>query len=83
MMEKNGFWLLLLESLLKLAIQQMQEELQNVPDENLKLIMKTHILEFLLWLSGLRTQHSVHKDADSIPGLTQWFKDPALLQAVI
>ena len=32
--------------------------------------------EFLLWLSGLRTQHSVHEDTGLIPGLTQWVKDP-------
>ena len=37
--------------------------------------------EFLLWLSRLRTQHSVPEDASFIPGLTQWVKDPALLQA--
>ena len=28
-------------------------------------------LEFLLWLSGLRTQHHVCEDAGSIPGLAQ------------
>ena len=31
--------------------------------------------EFLLWLSGLRTQCSFAEDVGSIPGLTQWFMD--------
>ena len=36
-------------------------------------------MEFPLWLSGLRTQHSVCEDVGSTPGLTQWGKDPVLL----
>ena len=41
-------------------------------------ILNIKFLEFPLWLSGLRTQHSVRKDSGSIPGLTQWVKDLAL-----
>ena len=42
-----------------------------------------NFLEFLLWLSRLRTQHSVCKDSGLIPGLAQWVKDPASLQAAM
>ena len=42
---------------------------------------KVCIREFLLWLSGLRTQHCLCEDAGSIPGLTQCVKDLVLLQA--
>ena len=38
-------------------------------------------VEFLLWLSRLRTQRGIHKDRGLIPGLTQWIKDRALPQA--
>ena len=38
--------------------------------------------EFLLWLSGLRTRHSVCEESSLIAGLTQWVKDPVLLQTV-
>ena len=38
--------------------------------------------EFALWLSRLRIQHSLPEDAGLIPGLTQWLKDPELLQAL-
>ena len=32
-----------------------------------------------VWLRRLRTQHSVHEDAASIPDLAQWVKHQALL----
>ena len=34
-----------------------------------------------MWLSRLRTQHSVWKDVGWIPGLIQWVKDRELLRA--
>ena len=41
------------------------------------------VLEFLLWLSRLGTQHSVSEDVGSLLGLTQWVKDPVLLWVVV
>ena len=39
-------------------------------------------MEFPLWLSRLGAQHSVREDAGWIPGLAQYIKDLALMQAV-
>ena len=52
----------------------MKENVQNFED------LKSQ--EFPLRLNGLRTQHSVCEVVGSIPGLPQWVKDPAFLQAV-
>ena len=45
--------------------------------------IKTPVLKLPLWFSGLRTQHGLCKDVDSIPGPAQWVKDLTLLQAVV
>ena len=37
------------------------------------------VLEFPLCLIELRTRHGLQEDAGSIPGLTRWVKDLALL----
>ena len=50
--------------------------------ENPSCRFKAFIKEFLLWLIGLRTQHSVCENAGLIPGLPQRVKDPVLPQVV-
>ena len=58
------------------------------------IFMKSNLLPFsflskrsgvpiMAQLNRLRTQHSVHEDVGLSPGLTQWVKDPALLQAAV
>ena len=44
----------------------------------LQVQVKEMFKEFPLWLNRLRTQHSVYEDADSLPSLDQWVKDPEL-----
>ena len=39
-------------------------------------VQHIEVTEFPLWLSGLRTWHSVCEDTGSIPGLAQWVKYP-------
>ena len=45
--------------------------------------LKSIVKEFSFWLIELGTHHSVCEDVGSIPGLTQWVKDLALLQAAV
>lgn len=45
------------------------------------LTFKEKQLEFSLWLSGVRTGHSVCKDAGLTSGRIQWVKDLVVLQA--
>ena len=66
-------------------VQPLARELPHATDvvkkETWKALKKDE--QVSLWLSGLRTCHSVHEDASSTPGLTQWVKDPVLQQAVV
>ena len=39
-------------------------------------------LDFLLWVSGLKTQYSLREEAGSIPDFASWVKDLALPQGV-
>ena len=55
----------------------------NINDFHIYWKIKNYFLrEPPLWLSGLTTPHSLHEATSLISGLTQWVKDPVLLQAV-
>ena len=46
------------------------QEPELVLDKSSRPELKRGLQEFLLWLSGLRTRHSIGEDAGSILGLT-------------
>ena len=53
--------------------------LNSLGGESIQVTSKNTKREFPLWLSRLRTGHSICEDGDSVPGLAQWVKDRALL----
>ena len=52
----------------------------QIQQKSKKHTLKNTHMEFPLWLTGLRSQHSVHEDAGSVCGLTRWVKALALPQ---
>ena len=51
--------------------------------QNILIYFKFKLREFPLWLSGLRTQHSVHEDVGLILGLVQWIKGLTFLPTTV
>jgi len=47
------------------------------------LFFPNYLLEFPLWLCGLKTQHSIYENVCSIPSITQWVKDLLLLETAV
>ena len=65
------------------AVAQIQSLAWELPYTMGGVIKMGGALEFPLFLTGLRNQHSVCEDAGLIPGLTQWDKDLPLPQATV
>ena len=76
---KGGFWKDKIDKPLNRHIKKKRKRAQTNKIE----MEKENLLEFPLWLSGLRTQHSVCEDAGSIHGLTLWVKDLAEPEAAV
>ena len=64
-----------------LTIEKLGENICDINCKEVTYLVYKELLAFPLWLSGLRTQHSLCENADSIPGVAQGIKDPVLLQA--